>query len=501
MKDFKKVLLKLLLVVLLLVSLNYVYKYFFYDGDLKEHSEVFFRVNTPENLNADILYLGESSNVTFRGDDYDKRPISGFLQDYFPSIKIGEITKEAAHAGIFLALLKSLPEPNKVKTVVFTMNIRSFDCGWIYSNLETPLQKSLVLLRPYPPLVNRMMLSFKDYEIKTELERDWQIHSRWKRDTFNLSYPFPYKDVIDWDSMTSKKGILNPDGSRNQGLTELACNYIKTYGFQIDTLNNPRIQDFDEVVEYAHERGWNLVFNLLAENTKRAKELVGEDLVYIIRKNRDILVNRYSKNGVIVVDNLEDVPNEEFIDQNWTTEHYAEIGRRKIASNVAKALKKFYPKEYNSNVSISFVKLSQFYNDCEGKIIWGQKQTLTNEKSFSGKSSSKFGNDNVFSLTFEYAIKNLPDTIKFVDVECKYFQTTQNKSSRFVMEIEGKNIEHTRAEYQLSEENFPSGKWVSAKHTFPLDSTFFKGDIVKLFLVNQDQSFVYLDDIQITFRK
>ena len=500
MNELKKLLIKLLILGMVLISLNYAYIFSFYEKDLSKNSDIVNKVINEENENADIIYVGESSNVTFRGDDLDKRPISAFLKDYFPRKKIGNITKEAAHAGIFYHLLNIIPENYPVKTVIITMNLRSFDAGWIYSDLETPLQKSLVLIRPYPPLFNRMMLSFKDYEIKSETERQAQIFEQWKTDSFSMPYPFQFKDVIDWDSMTNKKGILNPDGTRNQELTELACNYIKTYAFQIDTLKNPRIRDFDKIVALAKDRNWNLVFNILAENTDKAMDLVGKDLVFMIRKNRDLLVSRYSKNGVIVVDNLEDIPNEEFVDQNWTTEHYAEKGRRQIASNVAFALKKFYPKEYIKK-EFSEERPTKFFNDCEGQIPWGQMQTLSKEKSYSGAKSSKVGKENIFSLTYEYGIRNIADTMKFVEIECKYFQIVPNSTARFVLETEGKNIEHTRAEYQLSEENFPTGKWVSAKHTFALDSTFFKGDLVKIFLVNQDQSFVYLDDIQITFRK
>ena len=46
----------------------------------------------------------------------------------------------------------------------------------------------------------------------------------------------------------AKKGIKNSDGTINRQLTELACHYIKTYAFQIDTQRNPRIKDFDKIV-------------------------------------------------------------------------------------------------------------------------------------------------------------------------------------------------------------------------------------------------------------
>jgi hypothetical protein len=63
-------------------------------------------------------------------------------------------------------------------------------------------------------------------------------------------------------------------------------------------------------------------------------------------QNRDLLVKRYSRKGVIVVDNLNSVNGSDFVDQKWTTEHYNERGRRAVAKNLAEGLRKIYPHEY-----------------------------------------------------------------------------------------------------------------------------------------------------------
>jgi hypothetical protein len=65
---------------------------------------------------------------------------------------------------------------------------------------------------------------------------------------------------------------------------------------------------------------------------------VGKDLSMLMRYNRDLLVNRYSKLGAVVIDNLEAVPGKHFGEKNWTTEHYDQTGRAIIAKNVCKAL-------------------------------------------------------------------------------------------------------------------------------------------------------------------
>ncbi|PKP23961.1 MAG: DUF4843 domain-containing protein, partial [Bacteroidetes bacterium HGW-Bacteroidetes-22] len=147
----KKLSLKIVLLLVLLIVLNFVYKTWFYESDLQKYAELINLVRAVPN-DADIVYIGESSNITFRGDDIDKRPISAFIADYFPGLKTYDITKPASHAGIYKVLLENIPVESKVKTIVVTLNLRSFDAQWIYSNLETSLQKSLVLIKPYPPL-------------------------------------------------------------------------------------------------------------------------------------------------------------------------------------------------------------------------------------------------------------------------------------------------------------------------------------------------------------
>jgi len=137
-------------------------------------------------------------------------------------------------------------------------------------------------------------------------------------------------------------GVRDEEGNKDLAKTNLACHYVKGYAFQIDTLNNPRIRDFNKIIRLAEKRGWNLVFNLMAENTEQAEELVGDDLIFLLEGNRKILIDYFEARGVRVVDNLYAVPDEEFTDRNWTTEHYGEKGRKIVARNVAIELKNLY---------------------------------------------------------------------------------------------------------------------------------------------------------------
>jgi hypothetical protein len=352
----KYIAVRLISLLVLCLAMNLIYKQFFYENDLQKYSSIINLVRAVP-LDADIIYLGESSNNSVREDDADKRKISEFIGDYYPGLSLYDLTKPAAHAGIFKVLLEQIPEQSEVATVIVTLNLRSFNAQWIHSPLETSLQKSLVLLRPYPPLVNRFLLSFKAYDIKDSEEREKEFKKQWERDKLKFPYDFPHEDVMQWDRWMAHTGFRDQSGAVNRAMTELACHYIKAYGFQIDTVSNPRIGDFDEIVDLAGDRGWNLVFNLMAENVDQAGQLAGDDLIYLMNQNRKLLKDYYAAKGVVIVDNLSVVDDEQFTDRTWTTEHYGEEGRKTIARNVAVALKNWYGdqfREIESSLQIDF---------------------------------------------------------------------------------------------------------------------------------------------------
>lgn len=335
----KKLLISILAAAALLVLMNWIYTRWFYKQDLLEHSDIVTSSWKVAEDRCELVYLGESSNRTYGETDQDQRKISEMLAEQLPGIRCGDITQNAAHAEVYYYLLKNIPEDSEVKTVVVTMNLRSFGSNWIYSSLETALQKKLVLMKDYPPLMKRAFLAFKAYPIHDEDE--WAKKARESREKALLAfpYPFPYKTTAEWDRAIAYEGVKDSLGNRDPQRTELTTHFIKNYGFQIHD-DNPRVRDFDRIVKLANERGWTLVFNIMAENTDLAMELVGSDLIYLMKENVDYLMNRYSTMGVLMVNNLELVRDPEFIDRDWPTEHYYENGRKAIADHVAQVIQK-----------------------------------------------------------------------------------------------------------------------------------------------------------------
>lgn len=496
---YKTLLARISLSILLLLVLNFIYSKWFYEADLQKHSTLINLVReVPKN--TDILYIGESSNITFRSNDIDKSPISTFLGNHYPNLNTYDITKPASHSGIYKVLLNHIPTKSEIKTVVVTLNLRSFNAQWIFSKLETPLQKSLVLLKPYPPLFNRFLLSFKAYDIKSEEERKQQFLNKWKEDEFQGSYPFPYKNVREWDYGMHVKGIKDSLGNIDRKQTELASHYIKAYAFQIDTLHNPRINDFNEIVRLAKERGWNLVFNLMAENTEKAAELVGTDLLYLMNQNTKLLEQYYGSKGVLVVNNLHAVENEQFIDQHWTTEHYAEKGRKTIAKNVALALKQWHGNAYEE-VNDDLRYKTAFFNNCDDKhLVWGQRKSISEEQAYSGKKSSQTGAGNDYSIVMSYPLKVIPDSLKnHLHINLMFYQNAPHHQAKLVVQASGLNFKSFWKGFVLNQKNSPLNTWINYQKKIAIPDSIKQADIIKVYVYNTSDEKVYIDDFSIKF--
>lgn len=341
----KKVIIRIIGLVALVALLNLTYNFTLFPKHIFDSCEQVVLMKQ-QQAETDIFYFGESSNSSTQGDDSIKQSISEITNFFFPKLKINAVAKPATHAGIYKHWIASLDASvKKPKALIVTLNMRSFDAAWRHSYLETPLQESIALLRPYPNLVNRFLLSLNAFDDKTVQQREKLMLDEWKNTQLEFPYPFKYKTVRQWDDAMAQGGFVKEDGSWDQEKITLACHYIKGYAFNINE-SNPRIKDFDEIVSWCEKHNIKLYFNLMAENVQYADSLVGKELVFLMKNNRDYLMNRYNKGNCVVVDNLEAVNGKEYTDQTWTTEHYSYKGRMIIARNLAEKLKVQFNNEY-----------------------------------------------------------------------------------------------------------------------------------------------------------
>ena len=337
MKTIKYILARIIAVVILFFLANELYKVTFYKNDISKHGHII------ENLwmvpdDADGIYFGESSNFHITDKDTIKHRISHILNDITPNYNIATVDHSGLHAGTYLTLLKNLPKSSEVKFIIVTMNYRSFSANWRYSNFENYLSKTSRMIEPGFPILNRFMLTLKQYDYQPESERNQQIQDAWRNEKFDAP-GIRYDNVKQWDSAMAWGEWVkeNPNlGTAEQ--RSLACHYIKNFAFEIDTLNNERIKDFDKICKWAEQRDISVFFNLLDENMTEANKLVGDPLMHLFEKNRQLLLERYTRKGAIIIDNFHTIPDEYYVDRHWPTEHYSYEGKEKIAEKIKEVL-------------------------------------------------------------------------------------------------------------------------------------------------------------------
>jgi hypothetical protein len=343
----KKILIRIFVMILLFFVLNFLYNILFFERDMDKLCYQALDIRKSQDT-TDIYYFAESSNFTARDNDSTKKSISELTGLFFPSLRVTAVNKEASHAGVYRHWLSQIDvKKHPPKAIVVTLNLRSFDAAWRHSKLETALQQSVILLKPYPHLFNRFLLSLGAFDNKTEQQREKMMLDEWKQTQLEFPFSFKYKTVREWDDAMAQGGHLKPDGSWDMDKITLACHYIKGYAFNIHD-DNARVKDFDFISNWCKKNDIRLYLNLMAENMQYADSLVGKELTYLMRSNRDYLVKRYSNDNCTVVDNLELVGGKEYIDQAWTTEHYAYRGRMIIAKHLAGALQKQFPAQYKA---------------------------------------------------------------------------------------------------------------------------------------------------------
>ncbi len=306
-----------------------------YKDDIKTcNADLLYQLDSLKNT-ADVLYFGESSNFTAAEQDSSKHSISELLAEMHPELNIQGISKGAIHASTFKALIKRIDHQSTVKTVIVTMNLRSFGINWIQSELETNLSRAEILYSTYPPVFKKCLLTFKAYENTPLFKRQDIIKSHYKSDKFKLAHQ-SFSSVYEWDKAMYDKGVPDANGTKDPEKTNIACHFIKNYAFVIDE-DNPRIRDFDAIVRLCQEKHLNLIFHVLPENHERAAELCGADLDELMEKNVAFLKNRYGKTSVFI-SNYDLLPDSVFIDREWPTEHYTFTGRYSVARRISESL-------------------------------------------------------------------------------------------------------------------------------------------------------------------
>ena len=351
----KNVVSRLIVVLVILIGFNVLYKKEFYDADVQKYSRVKNRIDSAFH-NGDIVYLGESSNTSYNPwTDTLKQSISDFLQLYIPSQKVEAVTHESYHPGLFKQMLNLQPNNhrpwefmaiNNDQTIILGVNIRTCGPTAVFSGNEASNQQEALFYSKRPSLLTRLFLSLKYYDHRDALEME-RLKFQWWRlvdisgdgnvgDTFHISNK--YKTVKTWiDDLASDQRPELPVQVKN-----MADAYVKEFAFLLDD-NNVRVQDLKEIVEICNKLSVKLIFHILPPNKQHANALFNQgELIQYLNYNYLFLKKRFAEWGVTVVDNY-NLPeaNEKvsrFTDQWYPTEHYDAAIRKAIAKSLVNVI-------------------------------------------------------------------------------------------------------------------------------------------------------------------
>jgi len=142
-----------------------------------------------------------------------------------------------------------------------------------------------------------------------------------------------------------------------------------------------------------------------------------------------------------------------------------------------------------------FKKAVFYYNDCENSE-WGEPQTITSEKYYSGTHSSVVYADSRFGVTLEDSIKNI-SWAKHLSVVLQVYQTEVIRDPCLAYEIlddKGKK-EKVWESRKIIDMTKKTNEWVNVAMDFELPDDFCEYTTLKIYPFNPIEAPVYFDDI------
>ncbi|MBI3142146.1 MAG: hypothetical protein HYZ16_04915 [Bacteroidetes bacterium] len=338
MKILQKISVKLLYFIALLAVVNAVYGRWLWYDDVDKYADTLENL-WPHQDRSQVIYFGESSNFHQAYPDTPKQRISDYLDGLLPYLQVGTVDNAGLSPSSFLHIMRHIPKQGPTQAVVVGMNLRALGPTWMYDQNSNYLHRANALIAQRPRLINRFLVALKWYGYLDSEQLALAMEQAWKQ-PLDCGGKCPYANTFDWNRGLANGGIVRDDGSWHMEKISMGCHYVKNYGFNIDVATNPVLADFDKMVALARVRGWSLYFHLLPVNMEEAGELVGPALCGIIRRNAQMLIDRYHmpEGHVYVVDNLELLPDSAFTDRDFPVEHYHNWAKWRCAARLAKAV-------------------------------------------------------------------------------------------------------------------------------------------------------------------
>lgn len=341
-------------------------------------------------LHGDVVYLGESSNTSFNPwTDTFGYSVSEFLQMYLPQNRVRGVSHDGYHVGLFSQMLGLMPAhwaDSSRKTVVITVNMRSFGPSAMFNGNEASNQQEAIFYSHRMALLNRVFVSLHHYDSRDAREME-RAKTQWFRTKdlrlnggagnhygnthgdgrmVSKGEEFFYHNTVKWWLRDLQRQFAPVSGDADLArVMPMAEAYLKEFAFLLDE-ENPRVQALDAIVEKCQREQVNVVFVLLMPNYDHANRLFGEELTQLMDYNMDFLRKRFAgwekeyKQGDFKVGYV-DVPRaygdwaggQHYTDQWYPTEHVDAHIRQFIAKKTADKILEF---QYRDRIQTGVTK-------------------------------------------------------------------------------------------------------------------------------------------------
>jgi hypothetical protein len=363
-------------------------------------------------LYGDVVYLGESSNTSFNPwTDTFGYSVSEFLQMYLPQNRVRGVSHDGYHVGLFSQMLGLMPEhwaDSGRKTVVITVNMRSFGPSAMFNGNEASNQQEAIFYSHRTALLNRVFVSLHHYDSRDarEMERAKTQWFRTKDLRLNGSAGnhygnthgdgglkpegevWYYHNTVKWWLRDLQRQFAPVSGDADLArVMPMAEAYLKEFAFLLDE-ENPRVQALDAIVSKCKREQVNVVFVLLIPNYDHANRLFGAELTQLMDYNMDFLRKRFAgwekeyNKGDFKVGYV-DVPRaygdwaggQHYTDQWYPTEHVDAHIRQFIAKKTAEKILEF---QYRDRIQTGVTKpmVSEIKPSVNNQPNWNIKMPL-----------------------------------------------------------------------------------------------------------------------------
>ena len=265
---------------------------------------------------GDVVYLGESSNTSFNPwTDTFGYSVSEFLQMYLPQNRVRGVSHDGYHVGLFSQMLGLMPEhwaDSGRKTVVITVNMRSFGPSAMFNGNEASNQQEGIFYTRRMALLNRVYVSLHHYDSRDAREME-RAKTQWFRtkdlrlnggtgnhygnthgDLVSKGEECYRHNTVKWWLRDLQRQFAPVSGDADLArVMPMAEAYLKEFAFLLDE-ENPRVQALDAIVAKCKQEQVNVLFVLLIPNYDHAHRLFGQELTQLMDYNMNFLRKRFA---------------------------------------------------------------------------------------------------------------------------------------------------------------------------------------------------------------